>query len=300
MTQLVKVPTRGKKILDWCLVNKPKLFNKPLQLPNIGRSDPFSFLINPIEMDRTKITGKRRPTFKREMKDSNIRAFGRWICNKSWCDVFDQDSCENKSKLFYDEIMNAVNTLLPLKKQKTCTQDKRWISNKLKSLISKRQTSLAKYGKQSRVFKIWRNKVQWAVRTCKEVYYKNKVHNIKDHNIFKWWKEVRKLDCNLSQMEWPEQLLGDAASTINELAENSNNYFVNLSAEFQPLEPCPSNYPTIECTSDILVDSRKVYIALKKIKCHKSLGPDNIPNRILRDFAFELSPVLSDIYNTIP
>ena len=36
-------------------------------------------------------------------------------------------------------------------------------------------------------------------------------------------------------MEWPEQLFGEAASTLSELAENINNYFVNLSAEFQPL-----------------------------------------------------------------
>ena len=33
LTQLVKVPTRGNNILDWCLVNKPKLFDEPVQLP---------------------------------------------------------------------------------------------------------------------------------------------------------------------------------------------------------------------------------------------------------------------------
>jgi hypothetical protein len=47
LTQLVKVPTRGNNILDWGLVNKPKLFDEPVQLQNIGSSDHFSILINP-------------------------------------------------------------------------------------------------------------------------------------------------------------------------------------------------------------------------------------------------------------
>ena len=41
-----------------------------------------------------------------------------------------------------------------------------------------------------------------------------------------------------------------------------------------------------------------MYHSSKKIKVHKTPGPDDIPNRFLRDFALELSPVLSDIYNS--
>ena len=48
----------------------------------------------------------------------------------------------------------------------------------------------------------------------------------------------------------------------------------------------------------MLVDPYQAYHALKEVKCHKSVGPDEIPYRILREFAFELSPVVSDIYNS--
>jgi hypothetical protein len=37
---------------------------------------------------------------------------------------------------------------------------------------------------------------------------------------------------------------------------------------------------------------------LRKIKTTKSLGPDMFPNKILRTFAFELAPVISDIFNS--
>ena len=51
-------------------------------------------------------------------------------------------------------------------------------------------------------------------------------------------------------------------------------------------------------TSDMLVDSYKAYRALKEVKCSKSVGPDKIPNRILRDVVVELSPVVYDIHNS--
>ena len=32
-------------------------------------------------------------------------------------------------------------------------------------------------------------------------------------------------------------------------------------------------------------------------KVAKAVGPDNIPNKILKDFAPELAPIIQDIYN---
>ena len=90
--------------------------------------------------------------------------------------------------------------------------------------------------------------------------------------------------------------MGEAIGSMEELVENIHSFFVNLSSDFQPLED-DSSYQA-ECPPDMLVDPYQAYYALKEVKCHKSVGPDEIPNRILRDFAFELSPVVSDIYNS--
>jgi hypothetical protein len=38
-------------------------------------------------------------------------------------------------------------------------------------------------------------------------------------------------------------------------------------------------------------------LSLSSIKTTKAVGPDNIPNRLLKDFANELTPVIMDIYN---
>ena len=47
----------------------------------------------------------------------------------------------------------------------------------------------------------------------------------------------------------------------------------------------------------LLVDTGMVYKALRGIKSNKSGGPDPIPGKVWKEFAFELSPVITNIYN---
>ena len=38
-------------------------------------------------------------------------------------------------------------------------------------------------------------------------------------------------------------------------------------------------------------------VALRGIKIKKAPGPDGLPNVVLKEFAYELGPVISDMYN---
>ena len=49
---------------------------------------------------------------------------------------------------------------------------------------------------------------------------------------------------------------------------------------------------------DLYVSDYKVYKTLSALKTKKSRGPDEIPNVGWKEFAFELSPALVDIYNS--
>ena len=44
---------------------------------------------------------------------------------------------------------------------------------------------------------------------------------------------------------------------------------------------------------------RIAYNALRCIKLKKSAGPDPFPNLVWKAFAFELSPVVCDLYNSL-
>jgi hypothetical protein len=49
---------------------------------------------------------------------------------------------------------------------------------------------------------------------------------------------------------------------------------------------------------EYLIGANKVYNELRKTRTNKSPGPDMIPNKILKVFAYELAPVITDIYNS--
>ena len=54
-------------------------------------------------------------------------------------------------------------------------------------------------------------------------------------------------------------------------------------------------FPVSEIQEELYVSVHEAYKALRSVK--KSAGPDGIPNSVLKEFAFELAPVIADIYN---
>lgn len=160
LSQIVKVLTRDTGILDWCLTNRPKLHLDPAQLPNIGASDYFCVLVRQTKScfeNRSKLVIRKRDT-----TDSCLREFGRWITSFSWHELLSASSCEQKLKIFMSTMNSAIDKYFPLK-------DKPWISPQIKTWIAKRQHCLAKFGKDSHMFKLWRNKVPIAIVSCKKM-----------------------------------------------------------------------------------------------------------------------------------
>jgi hypothetical protein len=120
------------------------------------------------------------------------------------------------------------------------------------------------YGKISQIYKYWRNKVQQEVKTARKRFYHQSVKKLKNTNPARWWKEIKSVGGLSSQQCWHHQLLSDDNPNCADLAESYNDflYIVGLTAHFEPLARCHQIEET-EVT-----------------------------------FAFELAPVLSDIYNS--
>ena len=79
-------------------------------------------------------------------------------------------------------------------------------------------------------------------------------------------------------------------SRLYAIAESFNDFLVDLPAHFEPLVCCQQVEET-EVPDDVLVNPGQVYPARGEIKTAKSLGPDDIPNKLLKSFAFEFAPV---------
>ena len=122
----------------------------------------------------------------------------------------------------------------------------------------------------STIYKFWRNKVQREIKAAKKHYYENRVADVEQTNPRKWWKHIKSLTGQGIQNEW---------------------YIINSSKAqrilSQPLTPAVSS---TQIPVELLV-TEEVYQSLPSIDTTKAVGPDDIPNKLLKNFSFELAPV---------
>jgi len=223
-----------------------------------------------------------------------------WISSFEWNGVFSMPSCEEKFNVFVQTLQHALDTFLPLQKLKMHSSDKPWITPKIKRWISMRQKCLARFGKNSSTFRSWRNKVSYAIKGCKKSYFDSKVASLKCTNISRWWSEIKHLSgAACSEGQWFYQLIdGQDICDIQSLCSKINEYFTSLTSSFTPLSDCDiSNIVVDDIPDELYTTSYEVFKQLNSTKIRKASGPDQIPNLVLRSFAFELAPVLADIYN---
>ena len=294
LRQIIKVPTRGEAILDWCLINMKHLNFEIIQLPAVGSSDHNSILVKGYLHRVSKPSNDR--IWKRDLRDSNINFFGQWITNYDWSPIFETVDCEAKYNEFNIVMSTMIEHFFPKKQLKTRKSDKAWLTQSLKFSIRRRQRALYLYGKTSQIFKFWRNRVQQEAKSARNKFYHQTVKKLKNSNPTKWWKEIKALGGLSSEQSSFYQLLSEENPDFTALAESYNDFLVSLTAHFEPLVCC-QQIEGIEVPDDFLVNPGQVYSALRCIKIAKSPGPDDIPNKLLKTFAFELAPVISDIYN---
>ena len=300
LTQTVKILTRDTGTLDWCLTNQPKMLSTPKQLPKIGSSDHYCFL---VQQGPPRAKSSKRTVTRCDTRDSRIRKFGQWITSFSWHEIYLAISCKGKFERFHRTLAGAIDRFLPARVHSLHSTDKPWMTTKIKAWITKRQKCLASYGKDSPTFKVWRNKVQRSIKHCKRTFYNTKVKNLKDTNIGRWWKEVKNLSgLSNNEGQWYQQLIdGTTVDSVDTLCERINQFFIGLTSGFVPLSPDDVDsfaVNTSEIPDELFVSPREANIALRSIKLKKAPGPDGIPNIILKQFAFELAPVIADIYIT--
>ena len=86
-------------------------------------------------------------------------------------------------------------------------------------------------------------------------------------------------------------------SSAKDIANTINTNFISVAQDIPPLDhnSLPAYLPSI--TPHMTVSPHEVYNKLNRINTSKSGGPDCIPPRIVKEFAYELSFPIYDIFN---
>ena len=158
LKQFVKVPTGNNAILDLVLTNLHDNYCSSESLPPFGLSDHHTLIVQPL--NKTHTSNKKVIRMKRDHRPSRRAEFGRYLCSIDWSSInYDQNSCEEMWKFFYDVIFAGLDLLMPVKEIKVSTTDAPWMNDRFELLIKKRQQAFVTYGSKSTIFKQYRNLV---------------------------------------------------------------------------------------------------------------------------------------------
>jgi len=298
MKQLVKSPTRLNATLDSILTNLHDFYSLPVHLPPFGLSDHHTIIVKP----RERLTSRAcKKTIKvRDKRTSNKQALGRYLNSIDWIVIDELDTCNEKCELFNNLAHIGLDSITPLKEIRINTADAPWMTQKIKTLIQKRQKAFCNDGKNSITYKYYRNAVNRERKAIKSQYYKSNIQDLKGEKPSSWWKEVKRLSGMTNNK-------GDTLNHLNvhELEDLSLEEKANAinTALLQPMleNAVASNLTCMQLEDNPAfphVSEQRVLQYLLKVNPAKSSGPDEIPGWFLREYADIIAPPICNILNT--
>ena len=119
-----------------------------------------------------------------EIEQTNTNRFGFFLENFDWNQVLGEEGVDKKVQTFLECTNSMINQFFPEKTIRRHSNDKLFITNKIKALIAKRDKAY-KSGK-SELYKSIRNQVSIEIRKAKLSFYDEKVRP-KQIACLKWW-----------------------------------------------------------------------------------------------------------------
>ena len=238
---------------------------------------------------------KRKTIITRPLPPENIRQFAKDITLHDWSDVLNTEDIDIKVNNFHTYIRSLLNKHFPEKTVRISSLDKGWMSPKVKIAHRKMQRAYFRQGKSSR----WR-KLKKAYKKLKhrriKTYYSDFVCDLKKSNPGRWYQQAKKIGAVGQQTDGDilvEELQGlDNKNSAQKIAE----YFASVSNEYSPVDhsqlPCYLPRP-----ASMQLEEYQVYEKIKNQKNTKSTLPIDIPDKLRKMFAAELTTPLTSILN---
>jgi len=302
-SQLVTRPTRGNNILDLFFTNFSNWYKEPCILPPVGKSDHNCILLRPqcakSEVSHTK------SVFKRHITANTYNEIAIELLCVKWHDMYRMDDCRLQVEFFNKHVHNILDKLAPVLEYKFKSSDRPWINAYFKNLIAERNKAL-RIGNIGH-YKNLRNRVNRVSKSLKKQYYLDKVECLKTDNPAKWWQNIKSF-CKMNNKTVHSDVFdnitfdnnpvtkGHLPDVINDclLSQTEGIPVINqikLEALRNTLNELPDKF---------IIEELDVFNALNQLKLSKAIGPDLVPNSILKNMSDILAaPICAIINSTI-
>eukprot|EP00057_Strongylocentrotus_purpuratus_P014381 XP_011668855.1 PREDICTED: uncharacterized protein LOC105440439 [Strongylocentrotus purpuratus] len=237
-----------------------------------------------------QIPRQRSEYFSRPFRDSSLRSFGQWITQADWSELDEFTGTDMKAARFQQILTAQYRSHFEQISIVRRPKDKEWMNNYIRRLIRTRDAHFRRG--DVRAYNQARNLVQREIFRSKKDFYARKIQQLKQSEPGKWHQQIR----NLTGMRKAPPLLKETGKLPAEIAHELNCHFARICNELPSLNlaalsaylPGPRP-PTI--------DREEVYKRLRRLNASKAGHPTDVPIRLLKEFAYELSLPLTIIFN---
>ena len=314
LRQVVTKSTRQGQILDVIIMNLSGLYKTPIIVPPLQPDDtttakpsdhsvpvcfPHTDRFKPAQRDYKVI--KYRP-----LPDSALREFGNWIVKEDWTSVSDQMGPNEQVHRFEDILKEKLDTFCPLKQLRLSSKDLPFMTSELKRLKRQKMREYIKRGKSKKyieLLKLFKNKFKYQAKK----FLDRNMDALRDSKPGQAYSVLKKLgaqpgdciDSNVFTLPSHESESLSAAQSAERIAQ----HFAAISQEFPPLDVrnLPPRVQTKLQFTDMgpVVTEYETYKSIMGAKKPRSGVSNDLPKKIIQEFAPELSKPISRIINSI-
>ena len=295
LTQLQREPTRESSVLDLYLTNNPTLVKGTYTIPGISDHDiiVIDSIIKPVIQRKQPQTIYKFSNANWEDAKKDTATFSASFIDNNTNDV------HTNWDILKAHLNNIISTHIPSRKS-SGKPELPWLESKLRRAITRKKklyfkARRSKNDQQWQHYKQAKRDVQRALHHAERNYINNILVDGLDKNDTKpFWKYIqskKQESIGVAPLRKGTQLNSDSKVKAQILNEQFQSVFTKEDDSCPQLEG-PSHPPIT--TLDISVEGvRKL---LSELRVNKASGPDNIPNRVLRELADELAPALHLIF----
>ena len=277
---MVRSPTRQDKILDVFITNVPHLWGKIAVVKCLVRSDHLMVTASP----RVPAKCLRKTTLSKNAREQNKIKMSRGLQEMDWSDVFLTETVDDKIQLVQDKLASFFDCCFPTIWVRVFSRDPPpFVSRFVKHLLNERRKLLRRHGGSMAIQSLI-EKISALIRRNQLLPVKNDI-NDKDKGSKSWWSIVNSITgrksthVSISSIVSPDEI---------------NDYFCTINTYPNYIDP--EVLSILDGTRIPEVTSPTVSNFLLVLK-RTTAGPDQLPFWLWRDFAFDLAPIISHVFD---
>ena len=306
LKQVVQDPTRldPPRVLDPIITTLSSYYRKPKCLPPLDSdkpdgkpSDHMMVLMEPISILNNETAKRKKEIFYRPYRKENLNQMCEWIEQENWISITQEESAHSKASKLQKLLLDKYHEFFPEKKISISSDDQPFYTEKL-SRLKRRKCREYNKNRKSQKWEFLNADYVTELLKAKQNFYRNKIKKLRTKKPKQWHRELKKLT-SFDQHE-SDNVIVEAIKDLpsKEQAEIIADKFAEISHEYEEIKSEDIEIPVFSDEEIPIIEESEVIAALKEIDTNKSNVKDDIPAKILKEFASHLGKPIADIINT--